>query len=288
MDVFGQSALERDGAQAASGGASWRSNPFLLRQNMPQATGESLADWSGRHDAWQRGFEGYFQLGPDFCQRRKESLTPALLTTLVQRRMHWLLSAQAPVAVLPQTLLQIPVPTEHERDEVGRNWNMERLEHGARQDVRLEAEFRAVVERLRCQYDLEASQGTGPCTQGASDTPGSSTCLAPADEGQELMHELGIRRTGWRYEYRGYRYDRLADALAYAKLPRHINDLQARSHAPLAPDEPPQGPGPDDLAQMAAWGIAFDAGVYCLDSYRYERLDDAVAYAALRGQRSAE
>lgn len=51
MDVFGQSALERDGAQAASSGASWRSNPFLLRESMPQATGESLADWSGRHDA---------------------------------------------------------------------------------------------------------------------------------------------------------------------------------------------------------------------------------------------
>ncbi|WP_043458448.1 CrpP-related protein [Azohydromonas australica] len=279
MDVFGQSALERDGAQAASRGASWRSNPFLLRENMPQATGESLADWSGRHDAWQRGFEGYFQLGPDFAQRRKEPLTPALLTTLVQRRMHWLLSARTPVAVLPQTLLQIPVPTEHARDEVGRNWNMERLEHGARQDAQLEAEFRSVVERLRCQYDLAASQGTGPCTQGALDAAGPSTCPVPADESQQHMHELGVRRVGWHYEYRGYRYDRLADAMAYAQLPRNISGLQARAHASLAPDEPPRLPGTDELAQMAAWGIGFDAGIYRLGRYRYERLADAVAYA---------
>ncbi|NML16479.1 CrpP-related protein [Azohydromonas caseinilytica] len=69
MEPFGESALEREGARAAAHGADWRANPFLQRNNMPQASGESLADWSRRHDAWQRGFEGYFQHAADPARR---------------------------------------------------------------------------------------------------------------------------------------------------------------------------------------------------------------------------
>lgn len=54
-----ETALEREGARAANQGASWQSNPYLRRENMPEATGESVHDWSRKHDAWQRGFEGH-------------------------------------------------------------------------------------------------------------------------------------------------------------------------------------------------------------------------------------
>jgi hypothetical protein len=48
--------LERLGAKAAVRRDSSRSNPLLLRSNLPAATGESLVDWRCRHDAWLRGF----------------------------------------------------------------------------------------------------------------------------------------------------------------------------------------------------------------------------------------
>lgn len=52
-----QAVLEREGASAAQAGRSWQSNPYLQRENMPMATGETLREWSRKHDAWQRGFE---------------------------------------------------------------------------------------------------------------------------------------------------------------------------------------------------------------------------------------
>lgn len=327
MDIFDQSRVEREGARAAAHGASWRANPFLLRDNMPHATGESLADWSGRHDAWQRGFEGYFQLGPDFARRRKEPLSAAVLKALVARRLHWLSADQrTPAAAHPGTVPRIPVPTEHERDHAGRNWNMELLGSGAGHDVQVEADYRAVVERLRRQYDIAqpadavsgwshmvALQAADPGPQGSATAGGrlsgqpAAACAGPGPDGRagvdaaapgapsapteadpQRLRELGIRRIGWRYEYRGYRYDRLADALAYATLPGRADDLRESVQAPLAADEPPQTPCAQDLAVMAAWDITFESGVYRFGAYRYDRLADAVAYAELLAQRSAQ
>jgi len=56
-DVVNEAALEREGAYAASRGRNWQSNPYLRREQMPAATGESLGTWVRKHDAWQRGFE---------------------------------------------------------------------------------------------------------------------------------------------------------------------------------------------------------------------------------------
>lgn len=54
-----ESLLERAGADAAAQGRTWRSNPYLQREQLPDRTGESLTRWACRHDAWQRGFEAY-------------------------------------------------------------------------------------------------------------------------------------------------------------------------------------------------------------------------------------
>ena len=51
--------LERAGERAARDHRPWHANPFLQRENMPIATGETLREWSRKHDAWQRGFETY-------------------------------------------------------------------------------------------------------------------------------------------------------------------------------------------------------------------------------------
>jgi len=58
-DRVEDSVLEREGALAASRGRSWQANPYLRRDLMPVATGESLHLWARKHDAWQRGFEAY-------------------------------------------------------------------------------------------------------------------------------------------------------------------------------------------------------------------------------------
>ena len=56
-DLLNEQALEREGEFAASRGHGWQSNPYLRREHMPAATGESLRAWARKHDAWQRGFE---------------------------------------------------------------------------------------------------------------------------------------------------------------------------------------------------------------------------------------
>jgi hypothetical protein len=111
---------------------------------------------------------------------------------------------------------------------------------------------------------------------------------ASALEEQRLRTELGIRRIGRRYEYRGYRYDRLADAVAYARLDREHPRGQAAPEASPQADEPPPLPSNDERAQMATWDIRFDAGIYTFQNYRYERLCDAVAYARLLASRQAD
>lgn len=55
--VLEASFLALEGARAARGGCSWLANPFIRRENMPAATGESVAVWVRKHDAWQRGFD---------------------------------------------------------------------------------------------------------------------------------------------------------------------------------------------------------------------------------------
>jgi hypothetical protein len=333
MDLFSESKLEHDGARAAAHGQSWRTNPFLQTQNMPQATGDSLCAWSCRHDAWQRGFESYFQLGPEFARRHKEKLSADLLRTLVERRLQWLPSMRAYMARHPWALLRLPSPTRHERDLEGRNWDLGAAGYGMTGSSQIDSELRTLVDRLRGQYDLlsspmEASalHGRVPCVSRGADRGSLSAMSGPTDTGNgspgkcvepmtpqpcpaprkapetsdeatssasamqelELRTELGIRRIGWRYEYRGYRYDRLADAVAYARLDREGQGGNADPGGARLADEAPQLPGAQDLLLMARWAIAFEAGIYRFQDYRYERLCDAVAYAQLLESRQSE
>jgi hypothetical protein len=94
------------------------------------------------------------------------------------------------------------------------------------------------------------------------------------------MAELSIRHNGRNYEYRSYRYDRLADAVSYAKLDRACKlEEHALADATLFKAPPP--PSDAEREEMRRLAITVQDGVYCLRDYRYDRLADAVAYAKL-------
>lgn len=88
---------------------------------------------------------------------------------------------------------------------------------------------------------------------------------------------LGISFDGRAYHYESHTYDRLADALAYARLDRArpgVREETAPHHWRQWP-----GPTPDEALQMAAHGIAYESGYYWYGPYRYEQLAAAIDYA---------
>jgi hypothetical protein len=93
------------------------------------------------------------------------------------------------------------------------------------------------------------------------------------------MAELCIRYNGRTYGYRGYRYERLADAVAYARLERErgFRDPSGESAA-MAPIALPTDV---ELGLMHALAIEFRDGVFHWREFRYDRLADALAYISI-------
>lgn len=52
-----EAELSRQGAKAAARGEQPPVNPMDATENSPQATGESVAEWLDRRDAWQAGYD---------------------------------------------------------------------------------------------------------------------------------------------------------------------------------------------------------------------------------------
>lgn len=106
------------------------------------------------------------------------------------------------------------------------------------------------------------------------------------DELESMMSRFSIYFDGRRYRYRGYRYERVADALAYARLmqARHSEeDLDVTaSH-----DSVVQSPSDSDRRLMQQLSISFEAGVYRFAAFRYDDLADAVNYARTCQRRAA-
>lgn len=101
----------------------------------------------------------------------------------------------------------------------------------------------------------------------------------PSNDERQRAAELGISFDGRHYHYREFRYDRLADALAYAR--------RERSGPPHPPrGEASQWAAPVELTdaerrQMAEFGITFDGTAFHYGPYRYDTLSDACNYARL-------
>ncbi|WBS00086.1 hypothetical protein OU994_17330 [Pseudoduganella sp. SL102] len=97
--------------------------------------------------------------------------------------------------------------------------------------------------------------------------------MNPADIGAALE----VTFDGRHYHFRQYRYDHLDDALRYAsaqhRAPGFMKDsvFQPQWLPKFAPDEAQE-------VQMRDLDIGFAAGRFSVGAYRYEKLDDAVAY----------
>lgn len=100
-----------------------------------------------------------------------------------------------------------------------------------------------------------------------------------ARAGVSLPDAFSITHDGRQYHYDGYRYDRLDDAVAYARLQR--SRPGSRRPPPAATPRTPEAPDAAQLKTMASLAITFQDGRYHFGPYRYDRLADAVSYARL-------
>jgi hypothetical protein len=104
---------------------------------------------------------------------------------------------------------------------------------------------------------------------------------APQSDSARRMAEHSIVRGGRYYFYDGYRYERLADAIAYAEL------AQARQSYRPVPSPFAQLESLDSLTEfdrqlMIELSISFENGSFVFEGFRYDRLLDAANYARYR------
>ncbi len=107
---------------------------------------------------------------------------------------------------------------------------------------------------------------------------------AEQPERERGMTEFSISYDGVQYRYNGYRYDQFNDAVRYAKLMRS-RPSQQDPGGPFTHGKAVEAPTEADRKVMALMAIRFEAGAYRFESFRYDRLEDAVKYAKLAAQR---
>ena len=99
---------------------------------------------------------------------------------------------------------------------------------------------------------------------------------------ERLMLAFDIAFDGRQYVHKRFRYDRLADAVNYARLQLLHPSGDSAEAPPLAIREPCQTPTDSQRKLMSEFGIRFEAGVYLLGEYRYDHLADAIEYARMK------
>ena len=95
---------------------------------------------------------------------------------------------------------------------------------------------------------------------------------------ERQMAEFSVGDDGLRFHYKGYRYDKWQDAVAYASQMRD-RPWQADAGGSFVPGQRPAALTDAQHALMASLGIRFDDGAYRFGDFRYDRLSDAVNYA---------
>lgn len=89
---------------------------------------------------------------------------------------------------------------------------------------------------------------------------------------------LEVTFDGFHYHFQQYRYERLDDALRYADAQRRKPGY--RPDPSFVPSWLPEWePDESQRATMHALAIGFDHGRFSVGPYRYDRLEDAVAFA---------
>ena len=130
--------------------------------------------------------------------------------------------------------------------------------------------------------DARGQAGTPEALRGPLEPAAPPLVASASGDRAQLMADLSIAYDGLRYYYKSYRYDRLEDAVSYARLQRSRVGSQGR--VPLPRPAIFQPPGEGEWRTMTSFGITYAEGVYRLGEYRYDRLADALAYARLQGQ----
>lgn len=138
----------------------------------------------------------------------------------------------------------------------------------------------SMVEALELQLNALERTARLPAAPGATIIPIARAPAHSPGERERLMAELCISFNGRRYGYGGYRYDRLPDAVDYARLDR------SRAFVDPVPDDdgPPEEvrtPSGAERELMRTLAITYADGLFHWREYRYERLADAVDYASL-------
>ncbi|MGZ5198174.1 MAG: hypothetical protein ACXWC4_00220 [Telluria sp.] len=103
--------------------------------------------------------------------------------------------------------------------------------------------------------------------------------VPPNDDPASAEPCAGIPFDGRAYHYRQYSYDRVEDALNYARLERAKPGVPIEATAPLRWRQFAE-PTHRERAQMAEYGIVYQAGRFVYGPYRYDVLADALSYAA--------
>lgn len=100
----------------------------------------------------------------------------------------------------------------------------------------------------------------------------------PTSDEKEQALALDVTYNGTQFRYRDFRYDKLADAVAYARR----DGLRAgyRSAFRVAPVWLPRpAPSHSEISLMDRHAISFDGRHYRYMNHRYDRLADALSYA---------
>jgi hypothetical protein len=103
------------------------------------------------------------------------------------------------------------------------------------------------------------------------------------DDTRRLMAEYSISHEGRHYQFAEYRYERLADAVAYARLVGAPRAEQSDSPSLMRVDAV-EAPQAADRQLMLELSISFERGSFVFAGFHYDRLIDAVNYARHRQQ----
>jgi hypothetical protein len=127
------------------------------------------------------------------------------------------------------------------------------------------------------------SEGADPIG-GAGGMPLEEAGDTDQNDQARLMAILGIHHEGRHFHFRGYRFVRLQDAVAYARVVgTRVSHAPAESNVPSRIFNGAVKPPTDaDTTLMSSLGVSFEAGRYVCEGFHYERLADAVAYVTLR------
>lgn len=111
-----------------------------------------------------------------------------------------------------------------------------------------------------------------------------ATCIeADAAESRRLMTEWSIRKRGRYYHFDGYRYEVLANAIAFAQLVQERPWLRA-DLATFARCDIDEAPNAADRQCMRELAITFESHRFVVEGFQYDRLIDAANYARHRRQ----